>query len=99
MVGAGWVTRSGREQGQTVEGLVIIVGALTQSWCEVNMDQSQGLWGSLAPRETQVAKQLMGAKVPGSAFQESSVLSVLDAPGVPLVSAGVWNSETAHPHI
>lgn len=64
------------------------------------MDQSQGLGGSLAPWETQVAKQLMGAKVPGSAFQkESSVLSVLDTPGVPLVSAGVWNSETAHPHI
>lgn len=64
------------------------------------MDESQGLWDSLAPQETEAAKQLMETKVPGSEFQkESSVFPVLDTPGVPLVSAGVWNSETAHPHI
>lgn len=93
------MTRSGRGQGQIVEGLVLIVGALTLSLHEVNVDQCQGLWGSLAPQETQAAKQLMGAKVPGRAFQkESCAFSVLNTPDAPSVSAGVWNSETAHPH-
>ena len=44
------------------------------------------------------AGQQPGAKAQASAFQEGSwVSSTPDRPGVPLVSAAMWNSETACP--
>lgn len=44
------------------------------------------------------AGQQTGAEAQASAFQEGSrVSSAPDRPGVPSVSAAVWNSETARP--